>query len=315
MLSGDFSSDAQNLCCCTSSGISILNPKSKSHEIKYINLKAKRCVSIPNSSFIVFIGQQDDEQFNNTKLCVYDNNTHTIIFEDQFNEEIISLKSIQCYFAAATRFTVRVYSFDPIMIIYQFRTVESANAPLDIAEREKSFVVGFSGFQAGTIRIVNGDHCFNQDITIAAHNHPVSILSFDKTGRFIASASNQGTLIRLFSVESSEKLAEFRRGSFASEINSIVFNIRCDLLAASSSKTIHVFPFNSTRSETIARSELMWPAPQSGVKSLAFDSEFPKHLYVISSDGHLMLLKCHITKKQISIENDVEVINDFSVSK
>lgn len=58
----------------------------------------------------------------------------------------------------------------------------------------------------------------------------------------LATASDKGTVIRVFSIPSAQKLYQFRRGSYASRIYSIAFNAVSSLLAVSSaSETVHIF--------------------------------------------------------------------------
>lgn len=52
----------------------------------------------------------------------------------------------------------------------------------------------------------------------------------------------KGTVIRVFSVPSGEKLFQFRRGAYVAKIHSLSFNQQDTLLAVSSdSDTVHVF--------------------------------------------------------------------------
>jgi len=58
----------------------------------------------------------------------------------------------------------------------------------------------------------------------------------------MATASDKGTIIRIFSVPDGNKMYQFRRGSMPSRIFSMAFNITSTLLCVSSaSETIHVF--------------------------------------------------------------------------
>ena len=65
---------------------------------------------------------------------------------------------------------------------------------------------------------------------------------FNSEGTALATASDKGTIIRVFSVPSGQKLYQFRRGSMPSRIFSMAFNIASTLLCVSSaSETIHIF--------------------------------------------------------------------------
>lgn len=76
-----------------------------------------------------------------------------------------------------------------------------------------------------------------------AHNSPISCLAFSPRGDRLATASDKGTVIRVFATPSGEKLFEFRRGlKTNAAISSMAFSIDADLLAVSSDKqTVHVF--------------------------------------------------------------------------
>lgn len=58
----------------------------------------------------------------------------------------------------------------------------------------------------------------------------------------MATASDKGTVIRVFSVPNGEKVFQFRRGSYSARIFSISFNAVSTLLAVSSdTDTVHIF--------------------------------------------------------------------------
>lgn len=77
---------------------------------------------------------------------------------------------------------------------------------------------------------------------IQAHKTPISSLSLNSTGSLLATASDKGTVIRVFSVPGAQKLYQFRRGTYNAKIYSIAFNAVSSLLAVSSdTETVHIF--------------------------------------------------------------------------
>ncbi|KAN0059720.1 autophagy protein [Thecaphora frezii] len=77
---------------------------------------------------------------------------------------------------------------------------------------------------------------------IQAHKSPIAALALNSTGTMLATASDKGTVIRVFSVPSAQKLYQFRRGSYPARIYSINFNAVSTLLCVSSdTETVHIF--------------------------------------------------------------------------
>lgn len=77
---------------------------------------------------------------------------------------------------------------------------------------------------------------------VEAHKSPLSCIIFNNEGTVMATASDKGTIIRVFSIPDGHKLYQFRRGSMPSRIYSMAFNVTSTLLCVSSaSETIHIF--------------------------------------------------------------------------
>ncbi|OAT04459.1 autophagy-like protein 18 [Blastomyces gilchristii SLH14081] len=85
---------------------------------------------------------------------------------------------------------------------------------------------------------------------VEAHKSPLSCLAMNTEGTLLATASDKGTIIRVFSVPDAQKLYQFRRGSMPSRIFSMSFNITSTLLCVSSAtETIHIFKLHQGTSE------------------------------------------------------------------
>nr|XP_039259061.1 WD repeat domain phosphoinositide-interacting protein 2-like [Styela clava] len=78
---------------------------------------------------------------------------------------------------------------------------------------------------------------------IHAHNNPLAAMAFNKEASRLATASDKGTVIRVFSVPDGKKLFEFRRGvKRCVSINSLSFSSNAMFLTASSNtETVHIF--------------------------------------------------------------------------
>lgn len=78
---------------------------------------------------------------------------------------------------------------------------------------------------------------------IPAHDSPLAALGFSPSGANIATASEKGTVIRVFSVTDGTKLYEFRRGvKRCVSISSLTFSTDSQFLCCSSNtETVHIF--------------------------------------------------------------------------
>ncbi|ANB12780.1 phosphoinositide binding protein ATG18 [Sugiyamaella lignohabitans] len=81
---------------------------------------------------------------------------------------------------------------------------------------------------------------------IEAHKGPLSVVTLNNDGTLLATASDKGTIIRIFAVPSGQKLYQFRRGTYPSKIFSINFNLNSTLLCVSSAtETVHIFKLST----------------------------------------------------------------------
>ncbi|KAI9821906.1 MAG: autophagy protein [Pycnora praestabilis] len=77
---------------------------------------------------------------------------------------------------------------------------------------------------------------------VEAHRSPLSCVTLNNEGTLLATASDKGTIIRVFSIPDAQKLYQFRRGSLPSRIYSMSFNTTSTLLCVSSAtETVHIF--------------------------------------------------------------------------
>lgn len=82
----------------------------------------------------------------------------------------------------------------------------------------------------------------------SAHDGKLSCFALNFDGKRLATASEKGTIIRIFDTETGDKLQEVRRGADQADIYSLAFSERSKWLACSSDKgTIHIFKMDASK--------------------------------------------------------------------
>lgn len=100
----------------------------------------------------------------------------------------------------------------------------------------------------GTVMIKNYDK--QSSIPITAHQNALSCISLNNDGTILATASEKGTLIRVYQTENGNLIKELRRGAEKAEIYSIALDSSSKFLACSSDrKTIHIFSLKTQEEE------------------------------------------------------------------
>lgn len=166
-------------------------------------------------------------------------------------------------------------------------------------------------FDALSLQVVN---------IVQAHKSAVSCLSMNSEGTMLATSSDKGTVIRVFSVPNAQKLFQFRRGSYPARIYSISFNMVSTLLCVSSdTETVHIFKLSgqggdpnrdTTRRKSLGRNiagsvggylpssmKEMWEPsrdfahlklPGSGIQSVVALSNNTPQVMVVTSEGYFI---------------------------
>ncbi|CCH41382.1 putative WD repeat-containing protein [Wickerhamomyces ciferrii] len=83
-------------------------------------------------------------------------------------------------------------------------------------------------------------------VVVEAHKTTLAALSISHDGTLLATASDKGTIVRVFSIETGVKLYQFRRGTYPTKIYSLSFSQDNKFLTASSAtETVHIFKLGS----------------------------------------------------------------------
>mmetsp|Transcript_2179 Transcript_2179/g.265 ORF Transcript_2179/g.265 Transcript_2179/m.265 type:complete len:169 (+) Transcript_2179:291-797(+) len=133
-----------------------------------------------------------------------------------------------------------VYLLTTLKPIASIPTINNEKGVCAISYDKDRFVLVTLDTEPGNIRIENFH--INEVKRGAMHENPISHLSLNYEGTFGASASEQGTIIRVFDTMTLDILHELRRGTNPANITSLAFSPdQRFILACSNRPTIHVW--------------------------------------------------------------------------
>ncbi|XP_067620617.1 WD repeat domain phosphoinositide-interacting protein 2 isoform X2 [Eurosta solidaginis] len=131
---------------------------------------------------------------------------------------------------------------------------------------------------SGELRIFNATK-LKPSITIKAHESRLSALNFSPSGQLLATASERGTVIRVFCVKNGQRVQEFRRGTMRCvRIASLVFSIHGYFLGATSNtETVHIFKIDEKAVIMALEAEALQAAKIAAAKQLEKAEKHSSH--------------------------------------
>nr|AWV66628.1 WD repeat domain phosphoinositide-interacting protein [Brachionus rotundiformis] len=187
---------------------------------------------------------------NPRKLRVYHFKKGTEICNYCYSNTVLSVKLNRNRLVVCLEERIDIHNISDMRVIHTIRDIPSNPKGLCAlsVDNEKSYLAYPGSSQVGEVQIF--DTINLRPITmIPAHDSPLSAIAFDWHGTKLATASEKGTVIRVFSLLEGRRLFEFRRGiKRNATIYSLSFSPDSLFLSASSNlETIHIFRLDAPR--------------------------------------------------------------------
>ena len=146
---------------------------------------------------------------------------------------------------------MKIYIFDFISFEHfdSFNTCKNSSGLVTIATEPENTIIAYPSEEQGRVIVKTyNSHKESIEKEIQAHESNIVCISLNRTGSLLATASDKGTVIRIFKVSDGTLGLELRRGSEQAEIYCIVFDSTSKFISCSSDrKTIHIFSLSTLR--------------------------------------------------------------------
>jgi WD40 repeat protein len=170
---------------------------------------------------------------------IWDDHQNRCIGELSFRSEVKAVKLRRDRVVVVLQNKIYVYNFADLKLVDHLESIANPKGLCALCPNSNT-VLACLGVSRGTVRVELYD--IRKTTLVPAHEAELAQIALNLDGTRLATASDKGTLIRVFDTQSGQLQQELRRGADRAEIYSICFNGNSQFLATSSDKgTVHIF--------------------------------------------------------------------------
>ncbi|KAI0458163.1 WD40 repeat-like protein [Xylaria acuta] len=196
-----------------------------------------------NANYLALVGGGRSPKFPQNKVIIWDDSKGKVAFEIAALTAVRGVQITKTRVVVVQQNSVRLYAFEkPPKPLAKYETADNL---LGLCCLTDKYLV-FPGRTPGHVQVVR---LATDSVSILpAHSSSLRALQLSADGELLATASEKGTLVRIFATGSGAKLAERRRGSENAMIFSLRFSPSGNMLACTSDKgNLHIFDVPNPR--------------------------------------------------------------------
>ena len=196
------------------------------------------------TNLLALVGVGKNPKFQINQLIIWDDHQGKIISKLRFNENLMSVRLRNNKIIVLTRNKFYAFNMKTLVTIAIIKTYDN---PLGIiatsnGDINNKLIVAFPYESQGHVFLGEITQKCEKLSVVQAHDSKIACISINKDGTLLATASDKGTLIRIFTTNDGQKFSEFRRGTKTVEMNCIAFDPNNKFIGCSSNVgTIHIF--------------------------------------------------------------------------
>lgn len=230
------------------------------------------------SNFLALVGGGVNPRHPKNKVMIWDDHQSRSLGEISFKSDVLAVRLRRDLIVVVVERTIYSYNFRDLKLVDRIETCENKLGLCALSPSSTRQVLACPGKpdSKGQIRV---EVC-GTPIFIQAHESELGAIALNSEGTLVATASQKGTLIRVFNTETAAPMFELRRGAEQAVIYSIAFNPSSTFLACSSDKgTVHVFSLSEAGQQQQQQQKMPPAASSDALSGLfsSFKSVLPKY--------------------------------------
>jgi len=217
------------------------------------------CERFYKSSLVLLTSMSSPRTLN---ICNFKKSGQKEIWKQPYPNTVLAVKMNRQVFVVVMETTISIHGSNDMALKHLIKgTPRNPDGIIALsADKNKPRLAYPVSADSGEVQLFDYDLLRNGAV-VRAHQNKIAAISFDSTCSMMATASNKGTIIRVFDVSANQdaptKLYEFRRGSNFARIHSMRFDPASQHLVVSSNReTVHVFKLHGDNRCHVGRTRL-----------------------------------------------------------
>ena len=203
---------------------------------------------LKKTNILALVGGGKIPKFSKNKIIIWDDHLGKIISQIRFNSDIINVKiRIDCIIGILDD-KIYILNINTLETIDILDTFNNPHGIFSMSNSNNELIISFPySKNKGKVQLENYilfKESFNKNESkiINAHESNIAYIKINNEGTLLATASDKGTLIRLFNISNQEMITELRRGTKNVKINCLAFDINTEFIGCTSDVgTVHIF--------------------------------------------------------------------------
>lgn len=252
ILNLSFNQITSHLCCSTNDGFIIykLSPRIEKKIFTELNGGIGLMNLLDATNLSVLVGGGDNPFRAKDTVIVWDDNRKSSILEVEIKEPIKNAYITNDKIVIVTEKKVSVCTLDNGNFLGVKETYCNESGLCKVGA--DSNVIVTLGQKKGEIAIWKMKS--DEYTTIQAHDNNIGVITLNKDGTLIATVSEVGTNIHIFSTETGKRLHKLRRGTTSAKVFDMSFNENSEHLACCSGNgTVHIFDITNDEKKTTTK--------------------------------------------------------------
>ncbi|WOL19682.1 autophagy-related protein [Canna indica] len=203
-----------------------------------------------STNLLAIVGAGEQPSLSPRRLCLFNFLTGTALRELNYLTSILAVRLNKKRLIVVLQDKTYIYDLNSLVILEAIDTVPNNKGLCAFCPGSEGCYLALpASTSKGSVLIYNTVE-LQSVCQIDAHHSPLAAMIFCSNGTYLATASEQGTIIRVHLVSQATESYSFRRGTYPSTIFSLSFAPCTEfpeaLVATSSSGSLHAFSLEPT---------------------------------------------------------------------